>query len=189
MGFYDKKENIDNYAKFIPTKDGAELVNVLKGHLPKGSSTLELGIGPGKDFELLANDYDVTGSDKSLAFLDKYRDKNPKAELLHLDARTLDTDKTFDCIFSNKVLIHLTKDELVQSLARQYEILNDGGLLMHSFWHGDKEDLYDDLRITYYTEQQLLDMLDESYEVVEIKRHAKMTEGDSVYVLARARVS
>ena len=37
------------------------------------------------------------------------------------------------------------------------------------------------------TEQQLLEMLDEFYEVVEIRRHAKMTEGDSVYVLARAR--
>jgi trans-aconitate methyltransferase len=189
MGFYDKEENIDKYTQFIPNHDGVELISVLKTQLAKNSTVLELGIGPGKDFELLANDYEVTGSDRSLVFLDKYRKKNPHAELLQLDARTLETDKTFDCIYSNKVLIHLTREELGQSLARQREILNDNGLLMHSFWQGDKEEVYDDLRITYYTERQLLDMMKEFYEVVEIKPHAKMTEGDSIYVLARARAS
>jgi cyclopropane fatty-acyl-phospholipid synthase-like methyltransferase len=104
---------------------------------------------------------------------------------MQLDARTLTTDRTFDCIYSNKVLIHLTRQELEQSLARQHEILNENGLLLHSFWHGDKEDIFADLRITYYTEQQLLELMNDSYEVLEIKRHAKMTEGDSVYVLAR----
>jgi len=189
MSFYDKQENIEKYAQFIPTHDGAELVSILESQLAKDSTVLELGIGPGKDFERLAKDYDVTGSDRSLVFLNKYRQKNPQADLLQLDARTLETDKKFDCIYSNKVLIHLTRDELVNSLARQHEILNDNGLLLHSFWYGDKEDVYDDLRITYYTEQQLSDMMNELFEIVEIKRHAKMTEGDSVYVLARARAS
>ena len=187
MGFYDKEENIEKYAQFIPNHDGAELIRVLKTQLPKGSTVLELGIGPGKDFELLRNDYDVTGSDNSLVFLDKYRRRNPQANLLQLDARKLETDKTFDCIYSNKVLIHLTPEELGRSLVRQREILNENGLLLHSFWHGNKEDVYDDLRITYYTEQQLLNMMKELYEVLEIKKHAKMTDGDSVYVLARAQ--
>lgn len=185
MGFYDKKENIEKYAQFVPNHDGAELISVLTTHLAKGSTVLELGIGPGKDFEILTNDYEVTGSDNSLVFLDQFRQRNPRADLMQLDARTLKTDRTFDCIYSNKVLIHLTRQELEQSLARQHEILNENGLLLHSFWHGDKEDIFDDLRITYYTEQQLLELMNDSYEVLEIKRHAKMTEGDSVYVLAR----
>jgi len=187
MGFYDKKENIDKYTKFIPSYDGAELVQVLSTHLAKSSTVLELGIGPGKDFERLANDYEVTGSDNSLVFLDKYRQSNPQADLIQLDARTLETDRTFDCIYSNKVLIHLTRQELSQSLARQHEILNEKGLLLHSFWRGDKDEVYDDLRITYYTEKQLLDLMKDDYEVLEINKHAKMTEGDSVYLVARKR--
>ena len=45
MGFYDKKENIDNYAKFEPTHDGAELIRVLGSHLAKSSTVLELEPG------------------------------------------------------------------------------------------------------------------------------------------------
>ena len=186
MGFYDKEDNIESYSKFIPTHDGAELIRVLRAHLDKGSTVLELGIGPGKDFERLANHYKVTGSDNSRVFLDKYRQKNQRAELIQLDARTLDTDKTFDCIYSNKVLIHLTRAELSRSLQRQKSILNPNGLILHSFWYGDKEDVYDDLRITFYTEQRLRDLMDDSFEILDIGKHAKMTEGDSIYVLARA---
>lgn len=189
MGFYDKQENIDKYSKFIPNHDGAELVDVLGKYLEKDSTVLELGMGPGKDFDLLAQDYETTGSDGSSVFLNKYRQKHSQADLLHLDARTLDTERTFDCIYSNKVLIHLTREELRQSLARQHEILNNNGLVLHSFWYGDKDEVYDDLRITFYTEGQLLDLMKDSYEVLEINRHAKMTEGDSVYVLARACAS
>ena len=185
MDFYDDKDNIENYSNFIPTHDGALLTKVLRAHLAKGASVLELGIGPGKDFERLSVDYEVTGSDKSQPFLDRYRRQNPTANLLHLDARTLDTDQTFDCIYSNKVLIHLTHDELHQSLLRQQRLLNESGLILHSFWHGDKEDVYNDLRITYYNENRLRDLLQGIFEIIEIKKHAKMSDGDSLYVLAR----
>lgn len=186
MDFYDKEENIENYSKFIPTHDGAELVRALGKHLSKGARVLELGIGPGKDFERLSADYAVTGSDNSRVFLERYRQIDPEAELIQLDARTLETDETFDCIYSNKVLIHLTRDELRQSFQRQKEILNPGGLVLHSFWHGDKEDVYNDLRITYYTDQVLRQTLWGLFEIVEITEHAKMTDGDSIYVLARS---
>lgn len=185
MDFYDKEENIESYSNFIPTHDGAELVCVLGSYLGKGSTVLELGIGPGKDFERLSRDYRVTGSDNSRVFLNRFREKHPDAELLQLDARTLETEKKFDCIYSNKVLIHLNHSELRDSLLRQKELLNPSGLLLHSFWHGDKEDVYNDLRITYYTEQHLRELMDGAFEILEIKMHAKMTENDSIYVLAR----
>jgi cyclopropane fatty-acyl-phospholipid synthase-like methyltransferase len=186
MDFYEKEENIERYSKFIPVQDGEELVSVLRSHLDKDSTVLELGIGPGKDFERLAENFKVTGSDNSRAFLDRYRQKNPQAELIQLDARTLETDKTFDCIYSNKVLIHLNHAELRQSLRRQKELLHTGGLVLHSFWHGDKEDVYNDLRITYYTERHLLDLMQDHFEILELRKHAKMTDNDSIYVLARS---
>jgi len=62
---------------------------------------LELGIGLGKDFNILKKSYAVTGSDNSQVFLDKYKQKHPDADLLFLDAVTIQTDRKFDCIYSN----------------------------------------------------------------------------------------
>ena len=45
-------------------------------------------------------------------FVDKYKKENPEADLLKLDAVTLTTNKMFDCIYSNKVLHHLTREDL-----------------------------------------------------------------------------
>jgi cyclopropane fatty-acyl-phospholipid synthase-like methyltransferase len=185
LNFYKKKKNVEKYLRFTPSYDGSELVQVLEGALRQGSTVLELGMGPGKDFDLLIQKFSVTGSDASQEFINLNRERNAGADLMLLDARTLDTDRRFDCIYSNKVLIHLTREELVQSLARQYEILNENGLLLHSFWRGSKVEEYNGLRITYYTEQDLTELLEPSFEILDLRRHAKMVEDDSVYVLAR----
>mgnify|MGYP006309124387 CR=1 FL=1 len=38
-----------------------------------------------------------------------------------------------NCIYSNKVLYHLTRKELRKSLNRQWNLLNENGILFHSF--------------------------------------------------------
>ena len=116
MGFYDDEENVEAYVQMAEGYDGRELVDVLKKHLPSGSSVLELGMGPGKDLALLAEAYDATGSDSSEVFLRRYRRDHPDADLLLLDAVTLATERRFDAIYSNKVLHHLSVDELRTSL-------------------------------------------------------------------------
>ncbi|MFW2405230.1 MAG: class I SAM-dependent methyltransferase [Gammaproteobacteria bacterium] len=185
MGYYDDKKNVESYIKFTPSHDGSMLVDKLVEALPEGSRVLEIGIGPGKDFDLLARHFDVVGSDYSEEFLRLYRLRNDSAHLLHLDARTLETDQKFDAIFSNKALIHLTRDELSASFSRQREVLNAGGLMLHSFWYGREEQEYGDLRLFQHTEQELETMLEGDFEILDIGRHAKMADGDSVYVLAR----
>jgi len=187
MSFYDKKENIDKYSKFAGAYDGADLIEILERYLPDGSTLLELGMGPGKDFDLLSKKYNVTGSDSSARFLDLNREKYAEADLLLLDARSLDTDRTFDCIYSNKVLVHLIWQELRDSVARQPEILNNNGLVIHSFWYGSKEDVYDDLMTAFHTESQLRTLFEEFFEIIDVKRHTKVIENDSVYVLARKK--
>ncbi|MCH9659234.1 class I SAM-dependent methyltransferase [archaeon] len=101
--------------------DGAELIKILQKYLPKSSTVLEIGIGPGKDMDILKKSYTVTGSDNSQIFLDKYKEKYQNVDLLPLDAVTTKTDRKFDCIYSNKVLHHLTKKYLRESLQRQKE--------------------------------------------------------------------
>ncbi len=49
------------------------LLKVLKNYVEKDSKVLELGMGPGKDLDLLSNSYIATGSDSSKVFLELYR--------------------------------------------------------------------------------------------------------------------
>ncbi len=185
MGYFDEAKNVDEYIQMVDGYDGRELIAVLRMHLPAGSTVLELGMGPGKDLDLLAESYTMTGSDSSNVFLDLYRDKHPVADLLELDAAAIETERTFDCIYSNKVLHHLAKLDLHRSFTRQKERLTDGGLLMHSFWHGDKEEEHHGLRFVYYTEDALLNAIGPGFEVVAINRYKEMEDDDSFYVLLR----
>jgi cyclopropane fatty-acyl-phospholipid synthase-like methyltransferase len=185
--YYEDPANVEGYSKFNPEHDGGLLVDALRPHLPEGATVLELGMGPGKDFELLSQRYEVTGSDFSTAFLQRCRVKHPQADLLLLDALTLDTDRQFDAIFSNKVLIHMDEEQLAQSFARQHALLNPGGIILHSFWYGDTEGQFGALTLRRRNEEHLERLLEEHFDILVMERHAKMSEGDSIYFVARAR--
>ena len=185
MGFFDTEDGVRRYVEMVEGYDGRELVAALQIHLPEGSSVLELGMGPGKDLDLLRVPFTATGSDRSTAFLDRYRTMHPEADLLRLDAVTLETDRRFDALYSNKVLHHLPREQMTASLARQREILNDGGLVMHSFWHGEKEEEHEGLLFVHYTEAELRRAFAPGYEILEMKRYEEMNADDSVYVVAR----
>ena len=185
MGYFDERKHVDEYIRMADGYDGRELIDVLKKHLAPASMVLELGMGPGKDLDLLAKSYTVTGSDSSQIFLALYREHHPEADLIALDAVTIDTDRIFDCIYSNKVLHHLSKPDLHQSFLSQRERLSIGGVLMHSFWLGNKEEEYQGLRFVYYEEDELLNIIGPGFEVVASERYTEMEEGDSLYILLR----
>ena len=149
MGFFDTEQGVEQYIKMAEGYDGAELIKILQEYLPENSTILELGIGPGKDLEILKKIYTVTGSDKSQVFLDKYKEKYQDSDLLLLDAVIIQTSRKFDCIYSNKVLHHLTKEDLKKSLQRQKDVLNSRGIAFHSFWKGSKVEKMKDLLFTY----------------------------------------
>jgi SAM-dependent methyltransferase len=130
VGYFDDEKNVEDYIRMAEGYDGRELIEILKTYLQPGATVLELGMGSGKDFELLSETYQVTGSDYSTVFVDRYRQKDVEADLVLLDAVTMDIDRKFDCIYSNKVLHHLTRDDLKLSLQRQAVVLNDHGLLL-----------------------------------------------------------
>lgn len=112
MGFYDDEETALQYVAMADGYDGRDLIEVLRSQLPDGSSVLEVGMGPGVDLGILENYFRVAGSDTSQFFLDRYRESHPDSDLLLLDAVTLETQRSFDCIYSNKVLHHLTDEQL-----------------------------------------------------------------------------
>lgn len=186
MGFYDEEKTALQYIAMADGYDGRELVEVLKLHVPAGARVLELGMGPGVDLDMLKRHFEVTGSDNSQFFLDRYRGSHPHADLILLDAVALDTERVFDCLYSNKVLHHLTHEELRKSLQRQQQLLPDQGLVMHSFWRGTGIEEHHGLRFVYQTEETLRTAVGEFFNVLDIVVYEEMQEGDSLYVLAMA---
>ena len=185
MGFFDTEKGVEQYIKMAEGYDGAELIKILQEYLPENSTVLELGIGPGKDMDILKKSYVVTGSDNSQIFLDKYKEKHQGADLLLLDAVTIQTDRKFDCIYSNKVLHHLTKENLVKSLQRQKELLNPNGIAFHSFWKGSKTEEMEGLLFTYYEINDLKKMAESDFEILVLEIYTEMEKDDSIYAVLR----
>jgi len=185
MEYFENEENVRAYIQMCEGYDGKELVDQLRNYLANGASVLELGMGPGTDLDLLANHYDVTGSDYSNVFLSLYHKKNPKAKLLQLDAVSIATEQTFDAIYSNKVLHHLSQEELQSSIQQQYARLNKHGIVLHTFWHGDKTETIKGMLFNYYTEVQLSKIFEPLFKILQIERYTELEEQDSTVLIAK----
>lgn len=187
MSPFSTRKSAMEYLIMTDGYDGRAIIDVLKTYLKPGSSVLELGMGPGRDLEILEETYCVTGSDVSEVFIDLFRKKKPGSDLYQLDAVTIDTDRKFDCIFSNKVLHQISRKELTRSFSRQLEVLNPGGIACHTFWYGDKEIEVKNRRIHYYTESTISDHLDNGFEMLLAKTYREMDVEDSMLVIGRKR--
>ena len=173
MGFFDTEKGVDQYFKMAEGYDGAELIKILQRFLTEKSTVLELGMGPGKDLDILGKTFTVTGSDNSQIFLDRYKKQNPNADLLMLDAVTIPTDRKFDCIYSNKVLHHLLREDLKKSLQRQKDVLNPNGIAFHSFWKGDKDENYDGMLFTRYQIDELKKIIGDDFDILLIETYTE----------------
>jgi cyclopropane fatty-acyl-phospholipid synthase-like methyltransferase len=187
VGFFDTEDGVQRYVDMVDGCDGRLLVDKLSGYLSSGSSVLELGMGPGKDLVLLGKRYRATGSDSSKIFLDRFRAIERDVDLLLLDAVTIDTDRRFDCIFSNKVLHHLVREDLERSIDRQKEVLTDGGVVAHSFWFGSGVEEHEGLLFTYYTESDLKDIFGDDFKILTMERYEELEPDDSVFVVLRKK--
>ena len=183
MGFYDSEQNVDTYVQMARGIDGRELVAVLERHLSTGSSVLEIGKGLAKDLRWLGRRFRATGSDNSRIFVDRARAADPNADVLTLDAVTLETDRRFDAIYSNKVLHQLTPDDLARSLGAQHRVLKPKGIALHSLWYGDRLEVDRGEHCQYYTAQTFADQVGESFEIVAAGRYTEIEDDDSLYVV------
>ena len=123
MNYYNDKKNVEEYIRMAEGYDGRAFVELLKGLLPEGASVLELGMGPGKDLLLL--DAQVSRSPARTVLLCSSKDSALyiRMPICYSSTRvTLETERTFDCIYSNKVLIHLAREELREFLSPAGEI-------------------------------------------------------------------
>ena len=185
MEYWNDKKNVEEYIKMSEGYDGRELIDILKKYLPEGSSVLELGMGSGKDFDILNETFIASGTDISSVFVEMYKKNHKNADVFVLDAINLQTERKFDCIYSNKTLQHLTKSEFIQSLKKQKELLNPNGILFHSLWQGDTEEFYGNLLFVYYTKETLTNIVRNDFDIIEMNSYTEMEEQDSLYMILK----
>lgn len=185
--YYKTKASVEEYIELAKDVSGAQLIERLKKYLPSNSSLLEIGTGPGTDWNILKGVYEVVGSDNSQEFLSHLTSKNPTGRFIELDAITLNTDSKFDGIYSNKVLHHLKDNELVGSIEKQYDILSPGGIICHSFWKGEGSEVFKGLFVNYHSEQNLRDYFEQYFEVLVIESYPEFEDDDSLLLIGKKR--
>lgn len=185
--YYKTKESVKEYIELAKDVNGSELIDKLKQVLPLKSDLLEIGSGPGTDWAILNESYTVTGSDNSPEFLKYLIAKYPNGEFLNIDAISIRIDKMFDGIYSNKVLHHLTDDELIESIKRQSEILNINGIVCHSFWKGKGFEIFKGLYVNYHNEEEISDFFEDYFNILSISVYQEFEEGDSILLIGRKK--
>jgi len=168
-------------------QDGRKLIEILKKYLTEKSTLLILGLGSGRDFELLSKNYKVTGSDFSKLLLSMYQNNNPETDLIVLDPADPKTDRTFDCIYSNKVLNQMDESDFANSLEKQLLLLNKNGFVIHSFWSGTKQENHHGLKWAYYTEDKIISLIPDEFEIVELSSYKEKLDYDSIYMILRKK--
>lgn len=185
MGFYDVEKNCDAYTEMAVGYDGLFLIKRLRELLPEGR-VLELGMGPGVDLQTLSKTYNAVGSDASEIFVRRYQEKHPDSDVRVIDILNIDSEETFDGIYSCKVLHHVYPDELTRSLEQQLAILRSGGIAAHAMWHGSpRTDEGHGLLFTYYDEETLRAHVPAGYEIVETVLYTELESDDSLTLVLR----
>jgi SAM-dependent methyltransferase len=184
-GYYKTKESVEEYIKLARDVNGRELIARLKPYLPLHAKVLEIGSGPGTDWQILSEDYNVVGSDNSEEFLRHLRETNPKGRFITLDASSLKTKESFDGLYSNKVLHHLKDSELMASIKAQGSILKPAGIICHSFWRGEGSEIFNGLFVNYHTATGLRQLFDEQFEILLLEEYAEFDDSDSLLLIGR----
>ncbi|TLX72592.1 class I SAM-dependent methyltransferase [Labilibacter sediminis] len=186
-GYYYTKESVDEYIQMAKDVNSLQLIEKLRKHLPARSLMLEVGSGPGTDWQILSKDYQVVGSDNSNEFLHRLKAKYPQGEFLQLDACTMDVNRTFDGIYSNKVLHHLSDKELQSSIQAQLPVLNKGGVICHSFWLGEGTEEFKGMFVNYHSKDELSTLFADAFEILVLEPYREFEENDSIVLIGRKK--
>lgn len=185
--YYKTKESVTEYIKLAEGVNGKQLIEKLEQVLPTNSVLLEIGSGPGTDWQILNKSYNVIGSDNSIEFLSHLNTENPNGDFFELNAVTLEIDKKFDGIYSNKVMHHLKNDELINSIKRQHDILNPNGIICHSFWRGKGSEMFKGLFINYHTKKTLNEKFKNYFEILSIEEYKEFEDMDSLLLIGKKK--
>jgi hypothetical protein len=82
---------------------------------------------------------------------------------------------------------HLKDNELSDSIRRQHEILNPGGIVCHSFWKGVGTEIFKGLFVNYHSETDLTEIHKDYFEILSIESYKEFEDADSLLLIARKK--
>ena len=141
--------NAEQFAADTGAVDFSSVQNRFLAKLQPGASILDLGCGSGRDTEaFLERGFAVTAADGSpeLCALAEARTGIPVRRMLF---RELDDCETYDGIWANASILHVSSAELPEIFRRVVTALKAGGVLYISFKYGTFEG---DRNGRYYTD-------------------------------------
>lgn len=185
--YYLTKESVEEYTNLTNGHDGSLLIEKLKTFLPRNSSLLEIGTGPGNDWKILDKYYNVVGSDFSPEFLKQLHANIPDGTFQELNAISLTTKMEFEGIYSNKVLHHLSDSELHMSIKRQHETLTKDGVICHSFWKGEGTENYNGMFVNNHQNKELEEVFDELFDILLLENYMEFENNDSILLIGRKK--
>lgn len=178
-----------NNKEIIEEHYNMRLVNLLDEYLLDHSAILELESGTAADLLKLSKHYDVTGSDSSKKVLQTMKEKHPGLEFKKIDLHDLAIKKTYDCIYSDKVLSRLSEDELLHALNNQVDHLNEDGIILMSFPYGKGQIEVDGEFVQAYTETTISQFIPEQAQIILIDSYSEKEKKDSLAVILKKRTN
>ena len=189
MSYFQKRENVDLYTGMMLGYDNSFVISEVEKTLTPNSSLLELGMGIGIDLVSLSKKYRVVGSDYSQLFVDDFKLKTD-LEVIVLDAIKMDIERKFDCIYSNKVLQHLSKEDFIISLNNQYKHLNENGIIFMTLWNGTHREEFEfdgQLRFVYYNGATIEKIIPKELKIEDIVPYSEFESNDSMIIILRRK--
>ncbi|MFV0424929.1 MAG: class I SAM-dependent methyltransferase [Bacilli bacterium] len=183
---FNDSEFVNQYYEMLKDYQDEFVQNKFLKFIPKNLKVLELGFGTGLDYFALKDFYEYTISDYSKAFIDEFK-KRYNIDAIQIDAKFIDINEKFDCIFSNKVLHVFTDEELVLSFDSQYNALYSDGYIFHTLWYS--KDAIPDEYANRVNEAKLIELLDKKFEVIHSETYSEMEDEDSIVFIAKKLVS
>lgn len=145
------EENANSLISRYESADVTDVQQLLLQTFDKKSELLEIGCGSGRDASFMVkSNYDVTAIDGSKNMIDEAKKVHPELslKLFHKTLPSnLEFNRTFDGIYSIATLMHLSKNDLEQTILKIYNLLNQNGkfLMSVSLYRDDvNENGYDD---------------------------------------------
>ncbi len=134
ISYYE--ENAKSLISCYESADVSEVQKLLLTTFEIKAKLLEIGCGSGRDVSFLTkNGFNVIAIDGSKNMIEEAKKIHPELskKLFHKTLpNNLDFDKTFDGIYSIATLMHLSENDLKNTLSKIYNLLNENGKFLMS---------------------------------------------------------
>jgi len=135
------EQNIEKYYELTPTEMGnefGEFWNQQLEDLPKSSAILEIGTATGRTADYIESlGYVVQRSDVVDAFIRKHQKEG--REIKKIDILQMNTEKEYDLIIAEAVVLHLNDKELQHAFTQIHTSLKEKGIFLFTFKDGEGE--------------------------------------------------